>query len=338
MALNLDFIRGLASFLDDNPCLDFDARVQILYPLLDQLYKPEELMRVELDSGLILDYFYKSNIAKEILLRSRLKPSHAWEPMTTAVVQLALDFRPGNVLIGGAYFGDHALVAANQLFKHEQPFKVVCVEPNSEQRNLLNANAILNSLQEKIVLEDAVLWSEEGLCFELDNTDSHASVRQSNSSTYLSKTIDTIVLKNKLESISLLMLDIEGSEECALKGASELLSMPEDHAPIVIFEVHRKYVDWSNGLSNTSIVENLVGHGYTIYALRDCQSNWELDLEKPELIPLTNVVLDGPPHGFNVVASKTDNFFNSSRFNFVNDVSPKYLRHRSPSLHMPISL
>ena len=336
MSLNLDFVRGLAEHLDKNPCLDFDARVQLLYPLLDKLFNPEDLLEVELDSGLKFKYYYKSNIAKEILLRSRKRPSHVWEPMTIRLIENVLSWRSGNVLIGGAYFGDHALIAAQILHQSNSSYRVICVEPNAEQRELLDMNANLNDLQENIFLEDSVLWSEAGLKFDLDNTDSHASVRQNNSAAYISKTTDNIVGGFELDDISLLMLDIEGSEESALKGATQLLELPKNKAPVVIFEVHRKYVDWSEGLNRTPIIEHLHKFGYQVYALRDCQSNWELSLPKPELIPLDKVVLDGPPHGFNVVAAKESQFFDSVRFNFVENVSPKYLRHRAPSLHLPL--
>ena len=237
---------------------------------------------------------------------------------------------------GGAYFGDHALIAANTLRCLNASFEVVCVEPNPEQRLLLNENAHMNHLQDFIALEDAVLWSTEGLQFDLENTDSHASVLQVDSAPYLSKTINSIVKNIGFDSLSLLMLDIEGSEESALQGSNSLLEMTEAEAPKIIFEVHRKYVDWTNGLVNTPIVQNLANYGYHMFALRDCQCNWELDLQKPELIPLEDVLLEGPPHGFNIVASKDKQFFSKEHFDFVKGVSPKYLRHRSPSLHRPL--
>jgi hypothetical protein len=133
------------------------------------------------------------------------------------------------------------------------------------------------------------------------------------------------------------MLDIEGSEERALQGASKVLNLPDDYAPIVIVEIHRKYVDWDSGLASTGIVRLLASHGYTVYALRDCQSNWELGLESPEIIPIDDVYLEGPPHGFNLIASKSDSFFDVSGFRRVSHVSPKYLRHRDPTLHQPLS-
>ena len=91
---------------------------------------------------------------KEILLRSRKRPSHVWEPMTTRLIENVLSWRSGNVLIGGAYFGDHALIAAQILHQSNSSYRVICVEPNAEQRELLDMNANLNDLQENIFLEE----------------------------------------------------------------------------------------------------------------------------------------------------------------------------------------
>ena len=74
--------------------------------------------------------------------------------MTTRLIDNVLSWRSGNVLIGGAYFGDHALIAAQFLHQSNSSYRVICVEPNAEQRELLDMNASLNNLQENIFLED----------------------------------------------------------------------------------------------------------------------------------------------------------------------------------------
>jgi hypothetical protein len=43
-------------------------------------------------------------------------------------------------------------------------------------------------------------------------------------------------------------IDIEGAELAALQGAESFLSLPAGRAPNILFEVHRHYVDWSEGL------------------------------------------------------------------------------------------
>lgn len=335
--LDLNYVQQLRHHIDCHPCLDFDARTKILYPLLDEIFLESDRLNVRLENSLSIDYLYKSNIAKEILLRDRENPSHAWEPMTTRSVELAIRHKPGSVMVGGAYFGDHALIAAHELQASKSPGLVVCVEPNLEQRAILESNATLNNLSESIRLLDSVLWSRSGLRFDLAASDSHAAVIADEKATYISKTIDQILADLEIEEISLLLIDIEGSEEQALRGASKILSDRPDRAPVIIAEIHRNYVDWSEGLAETSIVRFLQGHGYSVFALRDCQSNWCLGLDAPEIIPLDRVYLDGPPHGFNLIAAKDTRFFEDQRFRVVHDVSPKYLRHRDPALHLPLA-
>ena len=336
--LDLSYIQSLRLYLDSHPCIDFDARTQILYPLLDQLYSDNDRLTIRLSNGLILEYLYKSNIAKEILLRDVEVPNHVWEPMTTRSVELALKYKSGSVLIGGAYFGDHALVAALELNKSSGSHKVLCVEPNEKQRNMLALNAKANGLSDRIQLINAVLWDECGLKFNLASSDSHACVFPDPNATLESQTVDQVIQNYKTSNLSLLLLDIEGSEERALLGADVVLSTSQEDAPIVIVEIHKNYVDWSHGLNNTSIVKMLSKYGYSVFALRDCQSNWNLKQDNPEIIPLDRIYLEGPPHGFNLIASKTQDFFKTQGFQVVENVSPKYLRHRSPSLHLPINL
>lgn len=239
-------------------------------------------------------------------------------------------------MIGGAYFGDHALVAALELNKSNGSHSVLCVEPNEKQRNMLDLNAKINGLSNYIQLINAVLWDQSGLKFNLATSDSHACVSPDPNAIHISETIDQLLLNHKVGSLSLLLLDIEGSEERALQGAQIVLGLSQEEAPVVIVEIHRNYVDWSQGLNSTSLVKELTKYGYNVFALRDCQSNWNLRLDSPEIIPLDQIYLEGPPHGFNLIASKNLDFFKSQGFKIVNNVSPKYLRHRCPELHMPI--
>ncbi len=335
--MDLAYIKRLCKFFDDHPCMGFDARTQILYPLLDKVMVEGQVFDLKLANGLQFEYAYTSSIAKEILLRELDYPSHAWEPMTSKSVELIMSNHPGPALIGGAYFGDHALIAARELQLQGNAGPVICVEPNNWQGQLLVKNAIANNLQDLIVWSECVLWDQPDLSFSLNGDDSHAAVRQDDDSYCISNTMDRILAEQSIERLSLLMLDIEGSEEKALRGAGSILSLSADLAPFIIVEVHKKYVNWDNGLSNTEIVKLLMGYGFHVYALRDCQSNWELGIKTPEIIPLDTVYLEGPPHGFNLVACKNNDLFDCLGFKRVRSVSPKYLRHRDPALHLPIS-
>jgi FkbM family methyltransferase len=335
--MDLSYIKKLCRFIEANPCVGFDARTQILYPLLDKVITEGQVFGLELENGLHFEYVNTSCIAKEILLRELENPSHVWEPMTSKSVELIMGYRPGSALIGGAYFGEHALIAARVLQFKESEELVICVEPNSTQGQLLIKNAKANGLSDLVILCDSILWDQPGLRFSLNDDDSHASVRQDNNSDCITDTIDRLLARNSIDRLSLLMLDIEGSEEKALRGATSVLGLSEDSAPVIIVEIHRSYVNWDGGLANTDIVRLLTGYGFHVYALRDCQSNWELGLKAPEIVPLDTVYLEGPAHGFNLIASKSDALFDHLGFKRIPSVSPKYLRHQDPALHLPLS-
>ena len=54
-----------------------------------------------------------------------------------------------------------------------------------------------------------------------------------------------------------------------------------------------------------------------------------------ELIPLDAVYLEGPPHGFNMLAVKEKSLLDPSVFRVCRNKSPKLLLYKSPSLHHP---
>jgi hypothetical protein len=131
------------------------------------------------------------------------------------------------------------------------------------------------------------------------------------------------------------MLDIEGGELRVLQGATKQLSRPAGQAPNLVFEVHRHYVDWSEGLGNTEIVRLVRSFGYTVFSLRDFQENRRMTGKVIELIPPESTYLDGPPHGFNMVAVKDPARLQTPDFKVCEGVSPKLLVHKSPALHHP---
>ena len=133
------------------------------------------------------------------------------------------------------------------------------------------------------------------------------------------------------------MIDLEGGEYNALMGASEFIKKDKESAPIIIFEIHNNYVDWSNGLEETDICKYLINNGYYLYSIRDFQSNYDMKEKKIELIPAKLTYLKGPKHGFNMIAVKNTNLLNNRNIVFVENVSPKLLLHRDKKLHYPIS-
>ena len=92
----------------------------------------------------------------------------------------------------------------------------------------------------------------------------------------------------------------------------------------------------ASGSKAPEIARLLTGHGYSLYGLRDFNSNYDLAGRPVELIPMDAIHLEGPPHGFNMVAVKDPSVFDGPLYRIVKDVSPKLLRHKDPALHHPV--
>ena len=301
------FIRQLIAFEGQIQAPGVDVREELTGPLVDALYDDDQVVRKTLSSGVTFEFLYRSKIARDFVMSQPEAPDHAWEPMTSRIlVDLARMAGKGgasNVVIGGAYFGDHAVLIAREIGPQG---KVHAFEPNNEQRGMLMRNAQLNGLT-NILPRAEGLWHDSSTNLKLVGFDSFATAEAADADgddTFKTVTIADYLRAQGVERLDLIVLDIEGAELGALKGAEPFLAKPAGQAPNILFEVHRHYVDWSNGLAETEIARFLTGHGYTLYGLRDFNSNYDLTRHPVELIPMEAIYLEGPPHGFNMVAVK----------------------------------
>ncbi len=306
-------------------------RDEITGPIIDALHSEDDLYEKELIDGTKFRFLYRTKIARDFLLAGLENPSHVWEPQTTRILQYFAEHSNGDVLIGGAYFGDHAILLAKQLQKDGR--KVHCFEPNSAQSSMLDENAKLNGL-DNVKIQKLGLWDASSHRLKLAGFDSFANAIESSHAEegFGTVKIDEYCAKENC-TLGIVMLDIEGSEFRALQGAQSVLKRDK---PAVVFEVHRDYVDWSNGLLNTSICAYLSDLGYHLFALRDFNSNQEMGDLKIELVPADKVYLEGPFHGFNMIAVTDKQLISAPLFSIVENVSPKLLRHKDPSLHHPL--
>jgi hypothetical protein len=194
----------------------------------------------------------------------------------------------------------------------------------------LERNAALNGL-DNVRVNAIGLWSDSVSRLRFVGSDALAGMVAADDGVP-AITIDDYAKSAGIARVGLIMLDLEGGELHVLRGAARVLS---DHAPHVVFEIHRSYVDWSAGLHNTEIVQYLGSFGYTLFAVRDFQSNYDLGGRPIELVPVETAYLEGPPHGFNVLALKDAAVIENDAFRITPNVSPKLLLHRDPKLHHP---
>jgi len=316
--------------------LDLDVRETVTGPIVDALHRDLGPLQKQLASGVEFHFHYRSKIAREFVLAPDMRPDHVWEPQTTRLL-LELGRDAAHAVIGGAYSGDQAVLLARQILKRGGV--VHCFEPNADQLAMLKLNARVNGLN-NLKFNPVGLWDRDRDHLQLVGDDSFAypaPAAADAEGAFLTTTIDSYGRLDGIERLGLIMLDIEGAEFAALRGAERYLGQPRDAAPHIVFELHRHYVDWSQGLDSTPICQYLTGLGYQLFAVRDYQSNVPMGNQPIELIRPDETYLEGPPHGFNMLAVKNPVILANPAFRFVSGVSPKLLKHRDPKLHQPLA-
>ncbi len=308
------------------------VRDDVIGPIVEALHDDSDTYEKTLADGTRFKFLFRTKIAREFLLAEDEHPTHVWEPQTTRLLMHLCADLQGDALVGGAYFGDQAILVARALAARQQA--VHCFEPNLDQAAMLAQNVALNRL-DNVSIHRCGLWSSSDARLKLDGFDSFAnaiSAAADDPLAFSTVSIDDHRAAGGLR-IGLIQLDIEGAELGALLGARRTLSQDKPH---IVFEVHRDYVDWSRGLAQTDICRYLAEMGYTIHALRDFNSHREMGARRIELLALDKVYLDGPPHGFNMVAVQDPAVLVGPLFRQVSHVSPKLLAHKDPALHHPL--
>ena len=322
----------------DNPD---QFREEVRWPLILSLLDQVKTHRVVLENGLVFEVSPNSRIERALLLSPAKNPDHVWEPQTT---KLLTTIASGalHVIVGGAYIGDQVLPMAQSAANGGKPRGFIhAFEPMERAYNQLVRNLELNQIT-NVVTHRMGLWDHSDVSLSLDGYLALASsvpidqVQGAPGEVVRSITIDSYVHSQQLPKVDLIMLDTEGGEEQALRGATELLSRPWPESPHIVFEVHRHFTDWSEGLENTPIVQLLTSHNYTVFAIRDFHSNYPMAGYPVEIIPVDCVYLEGPPHGFNLLATKEPDLVRRLGLRIVKNVSPKLLLNRDPALHQPV--
>lgn len=329
-------------------------RFEVRWPIVQALLAADN-HRVQLANGLVFEVKPQSRIEKAFLLSLDSAPDHVWEPQTTKLTSaLAMDAE--NVIVGGAYIGDQALVVAKEALVKGRHTLVHAFEPNPQVCDQLAHHVEINSLPNVKVRRQA-LWEHSGVELKLKGgpalTSAFADMAASTATegerddvedtfTVTTVAIDDYVKQQGLSRVGLIMLDMEGAEQPALSGANGLLTRNAGDAPHIVFEVYNQ--DWSTGLGEVPLVKWLISFGYDIFAIRDLQGHFSMAGRDIEIIPLADVYTPDVPHGFNVLATKDKELAEKYNLKVVRNLSPKllsplnsYLEYppKVPSLHLP---
>lgn len=306
------------------------VRDEITGPIVDALHTDDDAYEKQLADGTKIQFLFRTKIARDFLMSREEYPNHVWEPQTTRLLLKLAAERHEDVLVGGAYFGDQAILLAKKI--QAEGRRLHGFEPNRNQAAMFSKNVEINHL-DNVEIQGLGLWSESSVKLKLDGFDSFANAIAAGEGDdgFQTITIDDY-LRQKGRKLSLIQMDIEGAELAALRGAHDCL---QSSGPDILFEVHRSYVDWSHGLAETDICKYLSSFGYHLFAIRDFNSHRDMRNSPIELIPADQVYLEGPPHGFNMLAIRDIERLKDPAYLFLNNVSPKLLEHKDPALHHP---
>lgn len=324
------FIASLHSFEQSEGYPAKNVRDTVSGLLCDELFSGQRFSK-KLSNGLQINFVYNSKIAREFLLSQPAVPNHVWEPQTTKLL-LHFSRNANNVIIAGAYFGDHAIPVA-----HNIKDSGVChaFEPNKGNADLIKENATLNNLT-NIIVNNLALWnkSDEKLVFEgEDALASTVEAAKGTTNVLHTITIDDYMTHENVGKVNLLMIDVEGSEIKVLEGARKMLA---EHKPVVVFETHSSYNDWSKGLENSDSAKLMTGLGYQVFAVREFHLNIDTKDMPVELLPLDRTYCEIPPHhGFNLLGIPSKEYIDNHLFKIVYDLSPKLLLHKNDQRFMP---
>lgn len=226
---------------------------EVRWPLILSLLSVVKTHRIVLENGLVFEVAPDSRIERALLLSQSKHPDHVWEPQTTKLLT-TLSTGSAHVIVGGAYIGDQVIPMAHSAADGESPAGFIhAFEPMERAHSQLVRNLQLNKIT-NVVTHRMGLWDDSGVSLSLDGYLALASsvpidqVQGKPGEVVQSVTIDNYVESHRLPKVDLIMLDTEGGEEQALRGATELLSRPWPESPHIVFEVHRHFTDWSEGL------------------------------------------------------------------------------------------
>jgi FkbM family methyltransferase len=163
---------------------------------------------------------------------------------------------PAVVIDVGAHHGIYAVILGKLLA--DRGGTLLALEPNPEAYAVLKRNIQLNRLEGTVRCEPIAAWSEEGsLPLSIGNAESHLSLTARAGPMVEVSTLRSVIQRNGLQRVDLLLIDVEGAELAVLAG------FPWECTPVgcVFCELH-PYAWQGFGYGDRAFQAFLDEHGY----------------------------------------------------------------------------
>ena len=241
-------------------------RNMIVWELATYVFGYDYHTTVQLSTGLRFNVGIDDNVNRALLLCSPWK-DYIWEPQT---LRLALRLQPpdGTTIVAGGHIGYDALHLAQAMRGHGG--RVVVFEPVAAQFERLLQNQELSHIENMVVERIAISdCNKAEVTLYLDGPRSsidlsHDAVSGQRVEKVRAVSLDSYAAEHDLGKVSMLFLDVEGSELKVLSGAEEILSRQPD----LILEVNRPNIR-SLGLAPDDLYSFLFTRGYHLFWIVD---------------------------------------------------------------------
>ncbi len=171
------------------------------------------------------------------------------------------EFGPGVFIDIGANLGVISLLIAARLAEA----RIFAIEPNPSTFTALKANIARNKAHRIVPKEIAISHADGKVSFDADpknrGTASISLDGRENQIVVPSLTLDSFVIKEQIEKIALLKVDVEGFETLVFNGAENVLK--RHVAKLILFEVCPEWTR-AGGFDPTLPAEILMSAGYRL--------------------------------------------------------------------------
>jgi len=173
---------------------------------------------------------------------SPLLPLHEYKEMLIIRYLLRNNLNSGIFIDIGAHIGKYSI------FLSKYFSKIIAIEPDKNNFNLLSKNIRINKLEDKIFLLNIAILDKEKFVWFFEYEDSvKSSIKKSKIETLIEKykvrsiSLDELVerLGIDVEKIRLIKIDVEGAEFEVIKGAIRTL---KNSKPILLIEIKKNEV------------------------------------------------------------------------------------------------
>jgi len=265
----VDWLRDLwlagARWVLCNVALTRRWRNFILWEMATYILGDDYCETVELFTGIRLTVGIEDNVSRSLLLCSPWA-DYIWEPQALRLA-LKLQIDNGITIVAGGHIGYDALHLAQAL--QITNGRVIAFEPFSEsyKRFLRNQH---DSMISNVTLERMALsnHSQSEVVLYVAGPRSSVDVAtvsvEHQSERVRAVSLDDYIEERDINSVSLVFLDVEGSELKVLSGADRLLAT----CPTIILEINRPNIR-EQGLTPDDLYQFLFARNYSLYFIAD---------------------------------------------------------------------